>query len=159
MKYIELSRGFKTAVDDEEYKQLNEDKWYAHTDSKGFTYAVRTVWVNGKHSMVRMHRIILNAPKGSLGDHINGDTLDNQKHNLRLVTCQQNSQNRIANKNSTSKFMGVSWNSRVKRWATQITHNRKHFWLGFFDDEKVAAKIYNEKAKELFGDFAKLNFV
>jgi hypothetical protein len=102
-----------------------------------------------------MHRVILNAPKGLMVDHINHDTLDNRKENLRIVTNQQNTFNQKL-KNHSSKYKGVTWNSNSEKWCARIRHN-KPIYLGLFKDEKEAGMAYNEGAKKYFGEFALLN--
>jgi hypothetical protein len=88
-----------------------------------------------------MHRIILEARTSSLvTDHINHDTTNNRKKNLRLCTCSINAFNRGPPKNNKSGFKGVHWNSQKKRWRALIEINGKDKHLGFFKDI--------EKAKE-----------
>lgn len=104
-----------------------------------------------------MHRVIMNAPPHLQVDHINHDTLDNRKHNLRLVTPPQNRLNSCKQERSLSQFKGVTWNKRKKKWVTQISFNRKRRFAGYFDNEIDAALAYNQKAQELFGEYALLN--
>jgi len=92
-------------------------------------------------------------------DHINGIRSDNSLSNLRLATRQQNSFNKGKHKKATSKYKGVYWNKQMKKWKVQIGYNGKRFFLGYYKDEKKAAKIYNKKATELFGEFARLNII
>lgn len=79
-------------------------------------------------------------------DHINGSRADNRIANLRKATDAENSQNRIANRNSTSKYLGVYWNKLAKKWKAQITVNRKQHYLGYFVTEEEAHAAYR-KAK------------
>lgn len=92
-------------------------------------------------------------------NHINHNTLDNRRTNLRLCTKQQNAFNKLSRANSSSKYKGVYWNSTKNKWQCSIIHNGKIIYLGRFNCEKEAAKIYDVKAKELFGEFALFNFV
>ena len=142
MEYITLHNGEKTRVDLELYDFLNRRKWCL--DKDGY------VW--GSHSQ-RMQRVIMNAPKGFVVDHINGNKLDNRKSNLRICTVKNNLQNKsISKSKKSSVYKGVYKNG--KGWIAQIRH--KH--LGFFQSEKEAAMVYDENAKKLFGEFSKLNF-
>jgi len=107
-----------------------------------------------------MHRVIINAPRHLLVDHINHNGLDNRKANLRTATIAQNNVNRASykTKNSPSKYKGVYWSKRDKKWQVQICHNNKRKHIGQFDNEIQAAKAYDEAAKKYHKEFAVLNF-
>ncbi|HEY5138565.1 MAG TPA: HNH endonuclease [Methylococcales bacterium] len=154
---IELTRGLFAIVDDEDFVWLNSFRWYAHRLS-GYDYAERGGMYNGVNTKYPMHRFILNAQKGQIVDHKNGNTLDNRRCNLRFATYQQNNQNAKKRKNCTSIYKGVSWNKACKRWDSFIKHNGKSINLGQFDNEILAAKVYDKRATELRGEFARLNF-
>ena len=104
-----------------------------------------------------MHRVIMDAPKGMHVDHINGNGLDNRRENLRLCTNSQNHMNRKTHRDSSSKYKGVSWNKRNSKWQAYIGSGIKRKNLGYFASESDAAKAYDIKAKECFGEFARLN--
>jgi len=115
-------------------------------------YAVTNCRVH-EPRMLLLHRIILNAPKDMQVDHINGNRLDNRRENLRLCTHQQNCMNR---KPVTPGYKGVSW--AKGKWRAQIRYQGYTHYLGNnFDAPEEAAQAYDEKAKELFGEFARLN--
>ena len=97
--------------------------------------------------------------KGMVVDHINRIGLDNRKENLRIATRSQNQQNRRSRRNTSSQYKGVSWTKRDKRWQAKIGHKRKVICLGDFTCEHQAALAYNEKATELWGEYALLNEV
>ena len=105
-----------------------------------------------------MHRAILNAPKGLLVDHIDGNGLNNRKSNLRLCTFAQNAHNSRPRRNSSSRYKGVCWHKLKKKWTVSIYKGGKRTYLGYYDDEIEAALAYDRKAEELFGEFAYLNF-
>lgn len=105
-----------------------------------------------------MHREIMNAPKGMVVDHIDGNGLNNRKSNLRICTQAQNNLNSRPKRNCSSRYKGVSFYKRDKIWQVQIFHNSRTIFLGRFDDEIEAALAYDRKAAELFGEFAYLNF-
>jgi hypothetical protein len=125
---------------------LNQDKWYCNTG-----YAERKV--NRKH--VLMHRVIMNAQKGEFIDHINGDTLDNRKENLRHCTRSTNAMNMRKHRGS-SIYKGVS--KRGNSWRTQIWFNNEKVFAASFPNERWAAYAYNLNAAALFGEYARLNF-
>jgi len=106
-----------------------------------------------------MHREIAQTPEGLECDHINGNSLDNRKANLRSATRQQNCWNsRKRRPKSLSKYKGVSWNKRGQPWKAMLTANGKTMYLGCFDNQKQAAKAYDTAAKKYYGKFAALNF-
>jgi hypothetical protein len=123
-------------------------------------YAATTVRTESGRTTLLMHRLIRKVRPGYDVDHINNNSLDNRNSNLREVTRQQNSTNSIKRKiGAGSKFKGVTWEKRHLRWVASITKNYKVYYLGEHRNEIDAAKAYNKKAKELFGEFANLNEV
>ena len=134
-------------------KELAKYKWYAKRCERRF-YAER--WYKNRN--VKMHQEIMGTVEGKVIDHINHNGLDNRKANLRFVTAQQNTWNKRKQKGSySSRYKGVHWVKCEKNWRAVITCNKKVIYLGRFDDEEAAAKAYDEKAKELFGEYASLN--
>lgn len=156
MREIKLAnnRGI-TLVDDEYYDMLIQYHW--SLDSSG--YAQKATKINDKWIPERIHKLLIDIPKGLEVDHINNNRLDNQKSNLRIVTRSQNMMNKSVYKNSTSKFKGVSWNKNTNKWRSVIGLNGKYYHLGVFENEFEAAKAYNKKAIELFKEFANLNII
>lgn len=167
MKQIPLTQGKYAIVDAEDYGELLKHKWCALL-SHGIWYAARCFpMIKGKKlSMILMHRQIMNAQKGQKIDHRDGDGLHNQKCNLRFCNHQQNMYNQKKPSNCSSEYKGVFWHKGYiykdkqyeGKWHAQITLNYKTIYLGYFDSEIEAAKIYDLKAKELFGEFARTNF-
>lgn len=161
MKKIPLNKGAYALVDDADYEFLKQ--WCWQINWKG--YAVRSVYlgkVDGLHkkATVFMHRILTAAPPELQVDHINCNTLDNQKSNLRLCTNGQNKSNGVSYKNSTSKYRGVSYHkTSKKKWLAQIQKDKKKLIIGFFEKEEDAAMAYNIEASRLFGEFARINNV
>lgn len=160
MKKIQLTQNQVVLVDDLDYESLSEFNWQALWDSKMQTYyAMRVVG----RKLVMMARVILDAPKGLHVDHKNHDTLNNQRHNLRLCTHSQNHQNERPRKNTTSQYKGVSWHKQHKKWYARIglrdVFDKKYQkTLGWFTDENQAAFAYDRAAKKHFKDFAYFNF-
>lgn len=153
---IPLSQGLYALVDGEDYEWLNQWKWSAVKDRNTF-YAIREVILKNKRTTIRMHRQIMNIESGKLTDHISHYGLDNRKANLRSVTHNQNRQN-IISRCGTSKYKGVSWSKERKKWCASIGHNHRTIKLGYYENELEAAKIYDKKARELFGEFVNTNF-
>lgn len=161
MKEIKLTQGKVALVDDEDYEYLNQWKWhyeYRKGRNPESGYAVRNMFVSkGKFVKVRMHRVIMNAPTGVQVDHINHNGLDNRRSNLRLCSSAENQYGKRAIPHS-SRFKGVTWNKRDKKWQALIMKNGKTTSLGYFTSEYEAAKAYDKAAALIFGEFAKLNF-
>ncbi len=154
MKLIPLTQGKFAMVDNEDFDRLNQWKWYA-VNFQRYCYAARQSSIK---QMLYMHREIMKSSKGQQTDHRNHNGLDNQKHNLRICTNQQNLQNQIKQKNRTSKYKGVSWCKDIKKWRSRIKINQKSIELGCFKNEIEAAKIYDQEANKLFKEYALTNF-
>ena len=145
---------YKCMVDDEDYEWLSRFRWYARA-YKSNSYAYRRVNINKKTCYISMHREIMKLTDRKLEvDHIDHDGLNNQKYNLRICTPQQNRFNSVAKSNSTSKFIGVCSNGVDGKWKARI----REIYIGVYKTEEEAAIARDEKAKELFGEFANLNF-
>jgi hypothetical protein len=120
-------------------------------------YAVACYVENGVKYNVKMHRLIMNPPEGMHVDHINGDGLDNRRENLRIVTPQQNCANSRKTIMGQSRFKGVAWCAGANKWRAYIAVDRKQQHLGLFADEIAAAEAYDKRAKEVWGEYARLN--
>ncbi len=155
IRLIPLTQGKFAIVDAADYEWLSQWKWYAH---KGHTtyYAVHHPSATTK--LILMHRLILGVPDHLLVDHINRNGLNNTRKNIRPCTHAQNIRNQGPTRNSSSKYKGVSWNKADKKFLAAISCERKTYYLGSFKDEIEAAKAYYKKAKQLFEEFAYLNF-
>ncbi len=156
MKRIPLTQGRFAIVDDEDYEFLMQWKWQAGKSRNTF-YARRTVG-KIKCAVIYMHRVIMKAHKGQEIDHVDGNGLANVKSNLRFCNRSQNAQNKRPHKYASSKYKGVSRSNRTAKWKAQIMYNYRNHSLGYFDDDIEAAKAYDAKARELFGEFAHTNF-
>jgi len=159
MREIPLTKGQVAIVDDEDYESLARLKWQAHhAGGRGGYYACHSFNQGGKVRSLWMHLVILDAPEGTEGDHINHNTLDNRRHNLRLATTRQNHQNmRKALRPSSSRYKGVGWRPSRRKWHARILANGRRLHLGYFRTEHEAATAYNKAALHHFGEFACLN--
>ena len=148
---IPLTRGLVTVVDALD-APLAAHKWCASRSA----YAVR----QANRLFQQMHRVILNAPRGMLVDHINGDTLDNRRANLRLTDHTGNARNMRSSANQKlGGFKGVSWDTRCGVWSARIFIGRQSRCLGRFADAIDAARAYNVAALHHFGEHAALNLI
>lgn len=143
MKEIQLTQGQVALVDDDDYEWLSQWEWRAwlnpHTRS---IYARHQITVNGEHITTLMHRLIIGAGKGQQVDHENHDTLDNQRHNLKLATNQENQRNKTIQRNNASGACGVAWHIAAKKWQAQIGVGGKQKYLGLFvtKEDAIAAR-------------------
>lgn len=147
-KIIKLSKGYETIVDDDDYIELSKHKWYA-AKSSSYVYAKRDININGKKKILRMHRVIMNAPDDMIVDHKNLDSLDNRRENLRLVTKSENK------RNNSIPYGGAKFNKSSKKhpWQARIKVNGKDIYLGCFSskeealDEVIRYRIENRLLK------------
>lgn len=143
-------------IDTEDLERISElnAKFYPYEEKKNNTfYAVAAPKCKTNKSgftMVQLHRLIMETPKGLVVDHINHNTLDNRKCNLRNVTIIRNSQNRKgAQIDSKSGVRGVHFNQRLNKWIAQITVNKVKKYLGCYQDIKEAERVV-ELAREKY---------
>jgi hypothetical protein len=109
-----------------------------------------------------VHRLVasefIDNPTGKpCVDHIDRCNTNNFASNLRWCTASENGANRGKQINTTSEFIGVYWNKQNKNWVAGIKHNSRKIHLGYYSDEREAARAYDAKALELFGAFASTN--
>lgn len=149
MKYIPLTQGKYTVVDDKDYEYLNQWKWCLR-GRPGHYYAGRVVQKNNVVTTIWMHRLINNTPDGYETDHRNRNKLDNQRRNLRTFTHAQNVLNAGPQRNNKSGYRGVSWHKQRKKWTARAKIDGKYKSLGLFTSPKEASKVYQEAVKHRF---------
>lgn len=157
---IGLSRGEYAIVDAKDYGWLSKHNWYV-LEGQRTLYAYRRVRVRkgGKQGAISMHREIMGAAAGELVDHVNHNGLDNRRANLRKATRAQNAQNRRKPRvKSKSIYKGLSWQKGQGKWSVRLQANGEHRSFGVFQDEREAAKAYDEAARKYHGEFAVLNY-
>lgn len=124
---------------------------------RGLKWASHQYAVNSQREY--MHRLILKVPPGKIVDHWNGNGLDNRRANLRPATPTQNMRNSQKRRvKASSRFKGIYWNKANRKWMVRIGENWRQRYLGLFVDEMEAALAYDRAARELFAEFAALNF-
>lgn len=149
---IPLPSGHVALVDDEDWPLVASNPWHVRRRSGGLVYAIWNEYL-GKtmpRRAVHMHHVIMQPTPGFAIDHRNGNGLDNRRQNLRLCTHSENMQNRRVT--TGRRFKGVSYHLG----KYQVVIVRKY--LGRFSDEIEAATAYDQAAKQMFGEFARLNF-
>ncbi len=157
---IPLTKNQWAIIDECDYEKIRKFKWsITCSGNKSIFYAYSWIPKILKHEFnfkkhIMMHQLIsgLTAP-----DHINGDGLDNRRCNLRKATSSQNMMNQRKQTGTSSKYKGVYLFKQPSKWMAKIQFNKKTYYLGYFLNEMDAAIAYDKKAKEFFGEFAKLN--
>ena len=151
MRYvtIDLGRGYKAIIDEESIPILGSKRWRAQICDGGKTIYARS---DEGGNYLLMHRLIMNAPKGVVVDHINKNGLDNRMSNLRLATYVQNAANRGPDKRNLLGIKGVS--KRREKYKARIFDNGKQIFLGSFDTKEEASAAYQGAAKVLWGKYA-----
>lgn len=171
MKELKLtgSSHIVAQVDDEDYDHLSKKKWQLHKCNSG--YYARAQFA-GKNIMLHRYLIITKNTQHFQVDHIDGNTLNCQRSNLRLATHGQN----MLNRNGTpkrakkhSQYRGVQWhwNGRKKdgtpresgKWVAVVRFDGKEVVVARTHFEIVAARVYDYWAKRIYGEFARLNAV
>jgi hypothetical protein len=166
MRFIKLTRGYWAIVDAEDYEHVMQWKWHAHGgSSRKWKYAARKIRRRGGPEKTRFlhHEVLGYEPCGGLVvDHIDGNTLNCRKGNLRLCTKQQNNWHRRGRCDARhTKYKGIQYNKETKihraGWSARIFYGGKRYYLGYFPDEYTAVKVYNVWAYRFFGKYAYLN--
>lgn len=157
-RYIALTGGGVAILDADDYERLSKWKWQAHWDKTTQSYyARRTIWLRGgkgKTCCLLMHREVVGAPAGAIVDHINRNSLDNRKENLRICTAAGNAQNARVRRDNKSGYKGVSWVNRDRCWRANISISGKTIRLGSFRSAEAAHEAYKEASIRLHGEFS-----
>lgn len=150
---LPLSTGGVSKIDASDFDALSRHKWRKSKFGRGNPYVIRST--GGR--VLLLHRELVGAGPGQIVDHINRDTLDNRRENLRLCTIAENSRNTVAlPRHNTSGFRGVC--RMRQRWAAMIKVAGRQVFLGTFVAPEDAARAYDKAAALYHGDFATLNF-
>ena len=158
MKQIPLTQGKVALVDDEDYSRVLAYTWRCETDKYGKNYAM----TGNQRGLFRTSLgafILGDPPQGYQIDHKDGDSLNNQRENLRFATPTQNSCNRGPMSNNTTGYKGVCYcrNGRKYGYRVMIKADGKNHFKGFYETAEEAARVYNRWAKEYHGEFAYQN--
>lgn len=158
MKTITLTQGKVAFVDDEDFERLNQFKWNTKNYKDKFFYAARNIVLpDGKRTTITMHRDVLEIiDPAIIIDHRDHNGLNNQRHNIRRCTRQDNQYNQ-KKRPGTSSYKGVCFNRFVNQWHAQIAANKKHMHIGLFSTEHEAAYAYDVAALKYHKEFAHTN--
>lgn len=142
MKKIPLTRGQFALVDDSDYAFLSQWNWYASRSGRSNTFYADRHGPRPERKVIRMHRLLVDAPESMVVDHIDGNGLNNQRKNLRVCTQTGNMMNRGKQKNNKSGHKGVFWHSIGKKWCAQIAAPGQKRHIGLFKTKEAASRAY-----------------
>lgn len=134
------------SIEDLELVDAHTGTWGAYNG--GRDYYVQTK-IPGTRKHMKLARLILCAKEGQIVDHINGNTLDNRRCNLRFVTRRENRMNARVSKNNKSGITGVNWDATEGKWSASIYEDGKQKRLGHFGSKESAIKARKLAEKEL----------
>lgn len=160
---IPLTRGLVTIVDRQD-ADLGAMLWHAQPSRGEHICAARNVYNSGGRKKEYLHRVILARMlgralrPGEQVDHIDGNPLNNRRSNLRPATHTQNRRNNRVYMTNDSGYKGVYWINQRRKWRALIRHNDRLQHLGMYTSRIDAARAYDEAARELHGEFARVNF-
>ena len=149
---IKSRPGAVFAIDTDDYEKYvtNMPTWYP-SGSNGKYLSCDWKWEGGE-ARPRINRLLLlglDTDKTKVVDHINGDTLDNRRCNLRVISKGANVAHRAGNnKNNNSGIRGLHWCKTNKRWIASIQHNEDTWWKKSFEDKDEAIQELTEKRDE-----------
>lgn len=148
--WVVVVRGGSILVDERDVALACEPGWAIY----GCGYVRRTL--KGRRTET-LHRIIAGTPRGMVTDHVDCNPLNNTRANLRVCTQRENALNRTRPFWCGRRYRGVQKESR-HRWSAAIATKGRQFKLGSFDNPEDAARAYDDAARKLHGEFARLNF-
>lgn len=157
---IPLTQGKVALIDEADYPYVAQFKWYAH-NSRGKFYAARQTRVGPyKQKRVFLHIELMQPPDGMQVEHISGDSLDCRRENMRHSTQAENNRNKGRHRNAKNPYVGVfKMGPRYVSapWRAYIGHEGKVIHLGYFSTPEEARDVRDAKARELHGEFARMN--
>jgi hypothetical protein len=148
----------KVFIDEEDIPLAIKYNWHVQFDGYNF-YCRRNAYDNSKKSgraVITMHREIMGFPKGKLIDHINGNSLDNRKENLRICTNTENCRHCRKQRNSKMKYKGITKIINGSGWVARIGVNNKRIYLGYYNTEEEAYAVYCKASKKYHGEFGRI---
>jgi hypothetical protein len=150
--YIKLTQGQVTTIDVEDLEKISEYRWCASWSARRNLFIVMAVDRRHEKPITKyIHRVIMNAPKGFVVDHIDGNTLNNSKSNLRVCTQSKNIMNRVTGKNNKSGKTGVK--KYKNKWIATITENGSPKRLGSFNTIEEAIRAREIAEEEIYKEF------
>jgi|ERR1017187_3123406 hypothetical protein len=153
MRLIPLDKGKFAKVDDEDFERVSKHDWKAVAARNGTANPYAKTWIKGKGQLY-MHHLV--RRRKTRTDHKDGDSLNNQKYNLRSANAIQNGRNRKIQIHS-APYKGVSFFKPTGRWQGRASKNGNNVHLGYFSTPELAASAYDSYARTHYGEFSRTN--
>lgn len=141
--------GFEFVIDADDYEKVSKYTWTKLNTG----YFITT----SKRKQILLHRFVTDCHGNEIVDHINNNCSDNRKSNLRIRSHSEKQANQKLSKNNTSGVKGVSFHKSRGKWIASIEKDYKQHYLGSYSKLSDAANAYDKAAKEMFGEYARLN--
>ena len=160
MKELLLNSGEVILIDDNDYSLVSLFKWSKTSVKKGtdYHYLKTSFTIDNKRYSILLHRLIMNAKKGQIIDHINRNSFDNRKINLRFCSNSENTSNGKMRK-SKSGYKGVCWYKPYNKWVIKIYIKGRYKFLGYTNNPIEGAKLYNKYAQIHLDNYSTLNLI
>jgi hypothetical protein len=147
---------YEILIDRNDYVKIKNRHYIGHKRFNSQIYFQRPIKVNGKWTTAMLHREIINCPKGKFVDHVNCNTLDNRKNNLRICSFKENIRNVKIRKDNKSGYKGVYFKKKNRKWCAQIHADGNQIYLGLFNNPGSAHEAYKKRALKYFKEFARM---
>lgn len=146
-------------VDDDVFEWARNYRWHSRLKDSRF-YAYHNTRRSGRNYRIGLHREVMLSSNndGRIVDHIDGNTQDCRRENLRVVSAKQSAHNTRAKRRHTSRFKGVRRSGVKGKWRATIKSNGKTHHLGSFASEEQAALAYDAAARPIHGTYGRYNF-
>lgn len=161
MKEIDVGKGYKAIIDDEDFERVNERIWTLSNTYTGrchFNQFIVSSQIKS-YGSIHLQKFILNSPRGKFISFKNGDTLNFRKSNLTIFDNHKDiSHHNRKNPNQSSRYLGVCWMKNRKVWIAYAYDSSKQFVLGFFSNEETAAKVRDDYVRKNYSGVISTNF-
>ena len=145
----------KAVIDATDYSLVKGHKWHLFLSGGKENPEYRYVRSRINGELFYLHQFLMGVRSGI--DHYDGNSLNNRRVNLRPCTQGENTCNQKRRKDNISGYKGVGFHKKAQKWRSRVCYQGREIAVGYFDTPEEAAFAYNVKARELHGEFAKLN--
>lgn len=163
---LKTENGYEFEIDEQDLELVSQYIWHGRKEKRKLvngetreynSYIQTNIINNGKRSVLNLHNLLVNPPKGKQTDHIDRNGLNNKRSNLRVCTHSQNQMNKKVNNSSGLK--GVRLHKGNGKWEARIKLDGKPIHIGYFVSKEDAALAYDAMAITHFGEFARPNIL